>query len=939
MQALLSQFLFVHPLVLGALALLPLLWLLLRVTPPSPTTVEFPATRFLEGLIPADITPSKTPWWLLLLRLFIAALVIFALAQPIYNPARSLPASNGPLRIVIDNDWASAQNWDTMTKAAGEILAQAAREEREITFIATANTQDQGGFMRVMSAAEAQTAIRTLSPRPWANDHAALIKALNAAPFPANNPTTVFFSSGLADEGLENLLSQLRRAGPVQFYKMDEQRLPVSLRPPEVFSSAPQAVVTTPSALPAGIPFSVQARTQDGRILGNKTLQTDGKNTSYTITFDIPSLLQNEISQYSIAGRSSAATTYLLDERFRKRSVGIAAENSNSDAAAALTEAATYIRNALEPYTILQFGTIEELLKNDPSMIILPDIGAIPTGTLNALEKWVSDGGLLLRFAGPKMTQNLITPYLVPVPLRTSGRSLDGALSWEKPLKIAAFPATSPFFGMEIPEDVTIKQQVLAEPVQDLKDKTWAALEDGTPLITADQKGKGLLVLVHTTASPDWSNLALSGLYVQVLKRLVTLSGKSPSQLFAESGILEPLYVLDGFGSLKAADSTVKPIMAKEMDSMKIDFDHPPGIYGRGGVQKILNLGDEITEIKTVGALPYTVSVQNYEQDYELDLRPYLLFIATGLLMLDWLIMLVLAFGAGRTFPHLSSSVPAWLGKIRQRAGMPCAMLLMAAALLPSSGAWAQTLPSQNADLPRGADLKYADDLYLAYIKSGDQSIDDTAQKGLEVLADVLARRTSAEPAGVVGIEADSEIISFFPFIYWPVSASADNLSPQAVNNIQHYLDHGGTILFDTRDQNFTAGRIGGSPNAEALRRLVSNLNIPPLQAVPEDHVLTKSFYLLNSFPGRYSGGTLWVEADSSNGRDGVSSVIIGPHDWAGGWADMDRGGNSRRSFYGYNREQEMALRFGVNVMMYALTGNYKADQVHVPHILERLGQ
>ena len=37
--------------------------------------------------------------------------------------------------------------------------------------------------------------------------------------------------------------------------------------------------------------------------------------------------------------------------------------------------------------------------------------------------------------------------------------------------------------------------------------------------------------------------------------------------------------------------------------------------------------------------------------------------------------------------------------------------------------------------------------------------------------------------------------------------------------------------------------------------------------------------------------------------------------------------------------QREMACRFGVNLVMYALTGNYKADQVHVPAILERLGR
>ena len=79
------------------------------------------------------------------------------------------------------------------------------------------------------------------------------------------------------------------------------------------------------------------------------------------------------------------------------------------------------------------------------------------------------------------------------------------------------------------------------------------------------------------------------------------------------------------------------------------------------------------------------------------------------------------------------------------------------------------------------------------------------------------------------------------------------------------------------------------------------------------------------------------MENDSANGRDGVSSVLIGSHNWAASWAS--NASNTRRTIYGKTRQDELALRFGVNLMMYALTGNYKADQVHVPYILERLGE
>ena len=112
-------------------------------------------------------------------------------------------------------------------------------------------------------------------------------------------------------------------------------------------------------------------------------------------------------------------------------------------------------------------------------------------------------------------------------------------------------------------------------------------------------------------------------------------------------------------------------------------------------------------------------------------------------------------------------------------------------------------------------------------------------------------------------------------------------------------------------------------------------MNIPPLKPIDSDHVLGRSFYLLRSFPGLYDGGTIWIEDGKSIGRDGVSPIIIGSHDWAGAWAAA----NSRNQLNGNYRQNELALRVGVNLVMYALTGNYKADQVHLPYIMERLDQ
>ena len=158
----------------------------------------------------------------------------------------------------------------------------------------------------------------------------------------------------------------------------------------------------------------------------------------------------------------------------------------------------------------------------------------------------------------------------------------------------------------------------------------------------------------------------------------------------------------------------------------------------------------------------------------------------------------------------------------------------------------------------------------------------------------------------------------------------------------------GGLVIFDTRDAMSARPGGGTTPEGDQLKRMLQTLDIPELEPLPRDHVLTKTFYILDELVGRYDTGTTWVEtlppADSDGRRparagDNVSPIIITANDLASAWA-IDRRGEGLVPLSGGDpRQREMALRAGVNLAMYALTGNYKADQVHVPALLERLGQ
>ncbi len=572
----------------------------------------------------------------------------------------------------------------------------------------------------------------------------------------------------------------------------------------------------------------------------------------------------------------------------------------------------------MAPFAETWYGTLEALLDRGPAVIVLPDSGQVTPEQSDRLDQFMADGGVVLRFAGPIFAANP-DPF-VPVPLRAGDRTLSGALSWTTPQPLAPFPPDSPLEGLPLPEDVRIERQVLAQPGPLVNARTWARLADGTPLVTAERRenadggNAGWLILVHTTAGPEWSNLPLSGLFVDMLRRIVALSAGVADD--EETIALRPLTTLDGFGRLGEASGSAMPISAGAFATTLATPSHPPGFYGAGETSRALNLAPAVPPLATLD-LPASVATRGYETGSEINLLPLLLAAAMALAIVD----LLASMAVRGLLPSLRRPRVASVGAIALIVLMPSLLIV------EQARAQAQSLSPDNLALTA------ANGTYLAYVVTGDPSVDMISQAGLDGLARVLTQRTAVEPDGALGVDPEHDELAFFSLLYWPITEDQPTPSRDAFDRLNAFLAQGGTILFDTRDAGF------GGVNEGALRRLTSGLDIPPLRPVDPDHVLTRAFYLLQTFPGRYADDALWVMDADETVNDGVSPVIIGANDWASAWA-MDAAGNPQfTTVPGGEWQREIAFRFGINLVMYVLTGNYKADQVHVPAILERLGQ
>jgi len=934
---------FAFPLVLAALVALPAIWLLLRVTPPQPRLIAFPPLKIIRDLVAQRETPARTPWWLLALRLLIAAFLILAAAGPILNPPPALEGDpDAPVLLVVDNGALAASDWRRRERVLIEQGEALARDGRSIGVLVTAEPPPA---IPLMAPAAALERLRAVRPAPHVAERARVLPAVEA--FLADHPAAqvVWISDGVAGPEEDGFAADLARiVGDRSVIVFEETRAPArALAGTENAASGLGATIVRaePNGRDAGVLRAVDLR---GLPIGETPFAFEPGATETTARFDLPIELRNAIARVEISGEGSAAAVSLIDERSQRRRVGIVS-GASADQAQPLLAPTFYIERALAPYAEVREARgsaaegIERMLDEQVSVLVLADVGSLEPAVQGRVEDFIAGGGLLVRFAGPRLSAG--SDDLVPVRLRRGGRTLGGALSWDTPRTLAPFTRESPFQGLAVPDDLGVRRQILAEPDAELAERTWASLEDGTPIVTAERRGDGLLVLFHVTADSTWSNLPLTGLFVDMLRRTVAFAS-APVAAQAEANEaggqpVAPRQTLDGFGAFVSPPPNAMPVTRGFAG--RAEAAHPPGFYGPVDASLAINAlapGDRLTPLD-LGPLDATTAP--LEPADTVDLRAPLLSAALVLLMLDTLCALWLGGHLARLF-----------GRTR-RAGAAATVALAAIGL---SG-----MPDvAQAQSARGADelppisrevLEGAFETRLAYVITGNDAVDDTSRAGLEGLSQVLATRTALEPGAPIGVDVERDELAFFPLLYWPITPERPLPSLAAIRALDAYMKNGGTVVFDTRDA--LTARSSGPPTPETayLRRMLATLDIPPLEPLPADHVITKTFYILRELPGRYDRSETWVEAmpeqatpdgvaRPARSGDGVSPLIITGNDLASAWAVGGRGEALLPVTGNDPRQREMAYRAGVNIVMYTLTGNYKADQVHVPALLERLG-
>ncbi|MEM8820964.1 MAG: DUF4159 domain-containing protein [Pseudomonadota bacterium] len=969
---------FVAPFVLAGLVALPVLWWLLRAIPPSPRAQLFPGVRLLLGLEDPEREAERTPWWLLLLRIVAIAAVIIGFAQPILNPSERLVGSgDGPVLVLMDAGWASAPDWEDRLAAASAAIDEAGREGRSVILWRAAEEREAPPPQ--MTPAAARAALGGSQPLPLRPNRLAVLTLLDDPAFVAPGETvwlhdgvvhagedadeTAALAERLMDFGPLHMVGPAETARAVLPPRLEDGRLTTTvLRAGGAGDVGPKSETVVAIAAVQG---------EDGSVSGERRIAVAeasfeaGENRA-DATFDLPAELMGSVARLTLADDPSPGGTAIADGAVRRVRVAVVDPASEGDVIR-LTSPRHYLTEALSPTAEVRQATLVAAIESEPAAIFLADQGEIAPEQQEALTAWLEEGGLLVRFAGPRLAGAIAAnalagnaaadDRLLPVRLRRGGRTLGGALAWGDPRTLGPFAPEGPFRRLERPEEVEVRTQVLAEPSPDLADRVWATLDDGTPLVTADERGEGHLVLFHVSADAEWSSLPISRLFVDMLRELLTLAPGRGSSVPAADELFGTLWRLE---RTLARDGTLLPVPAnrdpvagerlgEELMARggEIDGVPPaapgslmPGLYARadGGPRAagaaeslVVNLHGPNDSLGAFPPPPSGAVVDRLGGAESLKLAAPLLLAAVLLAAIDALATLWLS---GR-LPRLRRVPAAATGALALAIGL-------LSAVSGGHGMAQERSPTSTRDVSTAAETT------LGYVVTGVPSIDRVSERALIGLGGALTARTAVEPGQPVGVDPERDELGLVSVLYMPLTR--DTLPTDvALERLERYLAGGGLLLIDTKSG---AAGIGGAA-AQELRQVARSLNLPPLAPVDEDHVLTRTFYLLTTFPGRWRGGRVWAEAPpegreavEDNGLpqfdrvdDNVSPVVVGSADWASAWAVDERGRPMFSVGRPGDRQREMAIRFGVNLVLYALTGNYKSDQVHAPAVLERLGQ
>lgn len=604
-------------------------FLLMRSIERRPKEVDFPAIFILDMLDNKERDTDRMPLWQQMINYAAISAAVMGAADPSWNPQEDF-GQDGPVILAMDNGWDSAGNWDAIQERAQDILRQAHNDDRQVVLVQMATHEGDGyKIMPPMDAGMASRALAQMNPMPWQVDYEALSAGLDTL----NGSTygvSYWLGSGLDNDDTQGFATELNTIAPLRYIENDPASLPLVLGPAK-YEDGDYRITVRRAVAEESYDFGVSAYAQDNTLLASHAYSFAGGQDKIDVYFDVPDLggadkLSSEVFRFSINAQQNAAAQVIVDDQWRSRSVGLVVERS-SDTDSLLSEA-RFIKTALDPHSELFLGRVEELIDSgDISVLVVPDAVTISGVAASKIHEWVESGGTLVRFAGPNMARSSHeNDPLLPVDLRQGVHSPSSNAN--EYAGIGRFDPSSPLRGIQRDVSAEIHKQIMVEPGPDVSSKIWASLDDGTPLISADQRGEGRVVLFHTSANTAWGEFSLSDNFVDILLEVVSSSKSIQNSDALELTDLPPFLTMNGYGSIENPPPYAVNLQSKDC---KISSSNPPGLYGSSLSAVACNLSSSIADIKPLGDVDSGIEREFYEvanNGYDLKGAAWSLFIA-----------------------------------------------------------------------------------------------------------------------------------------------------------------------------------------------------------------------------------------------------------------------------------------------------------------------
>lgn len=603
---------FGSPWMLGTLppALL-IAFLLMRSIERRAKEVDFPAIFILDMLDNTERDTDRMPIWQQMINYAAISAAVIGAADPSWNPQESF-GQDGPVIVAMDNGWDSAGNWDAVLERAQDIFRQAHNDDRQVIIVQMASHEGDGfKVMPPMDAAAASQALTQINPMPWPVDYKAVQTGLdihNEGTYGAS----YWLGSGLAGNGAQDFAKALNTIAPLRYIENEYSSLPMVLGPAQ-YENGDYRLTVRRAVAEEQADFGISAYAQDNTLLASYTYSFGEGQKEVDVLFDVPDIvsadkLSSEVFRFSINAQQNAAAQVIVDDQWKSRSVGLVVERL-SDTDSLLSEA-RFIQTALDPHSELFLGRIEELIDSgDISILAVPDAVTISAVASEKIQEWVESGGTLIRFAGPNMARTAHkNDPLLPLDLRKGVHSF--SLDEDKHARIDQFDPSSPLRGIQMDSSAEIHKQIMVEPGPDVSKKIWASLDDGSPLVSADQRGEGRVVLFHSSANTAWGEFSLSDNFVDILLEVVSSAKSIEESEALDLKALPPFLTMNGYGAIENPPPYVADLQSK---NCRISALNPPGLYGSSLSAVACNLSASIEDISPLRDVDSAIEREFYE--------------------------------------------------------------------------------------------------------------------------------------------------------------------------------------------------------------------------------------------------------------------------------------------------------------------------------------